>query len=100
MIEEEQTVVGEVVSEVGVAPELEVAPVEAEVAPSVADAEVEPASADDSPLVDSGEGTPASFPSADEFAWDGWDGSEETLPENLQSWGKQFLLCCKEYCCA
>ena len=90
MSEEEQLVVEEVGSEAGVAPEVEAAPAEAEPAPSVADVEVEPAPADDSPSVDSGEGTPASFPSADEFGWDNWDGTEESLPEDVRTWGKQF----------
>jgi hypothetical protein len=33
---------------------------------------------------------PASFPSADEFAWDGWDGNDEGLPEQLRPWSDRF----------
>tara|TARA_R110000765_G_scaffold3708_2_gene11550 strand:+ start:5788 stop:6675 length:888 start_codon:yes stop_codon:yes gene_type:complete len=87
---EEEQIISEVGSEAGVTPEVEAAPVEAEYAPSVADAEVEPAPADDSPLVDSGEGTPASFPSADEFSWDDWDGLHESLPDQVQTWSQRF----------
>jgi len=90
MSEEEQTVVEEVGSEAGVAPEVEAAPVEAEPAPSVADVEAEPAPVDDSPSADSGEGTPASFPSADEFGWDDWSGEQDTLPEHVRAWGERF----------
>tara|TARA_R110002110_G_scaffold162785_4_gene362268 strand:- start:6583 stop:7470 length:888 start_codon:yes stop_codon:yes gene_type:complete len=87
---EEEQIISEVGSEAGVTPEVEVAPVEAEYAPSVADAEVEPASVDDSPLADSGEGTPVSFPSSDEFGWDDWDGLHESLPDHVQSWSQRF----------
>jgi len=90
MSEEEQTVVEEVGSEAGVAPEVEAAPVEAEPAPSVAEVEAEPAPADDSPSADSGEGTPASFPSADEFGWDAWTGQHDDLPEHVQAWSQRF----------
>lgn len=86
----EEAVVEEVVSEAGVTPDVEAAPAEAEPAPSVADVEVEPAPADDSPSADSGEGTPASISSAEEFGWDKWDGSDESLPEDVRSWAKQI----------
>ena len=31
-----------------------------------------------------------SFPSADEFGWDEWDGTHDSLPEPLHSWGNRF----------
>lgn len=33
---------------------------------------------------------PASFPSADEFGWDDWNGSHEAFPEQLQPWAQKF----------
>jgi len=31
-----------------------------------------------------------SFPSADDFGWDSWDGENTSLPENVQGWGDRF----------
>ena len=31
-----------------------------------------------------------SFPSADEFGWDDWDGTREALPEMLHPWAERF----------
>ena len=52
--------------------------------------EAEPAPIDDSPSVASGEGTPASFPSADDFSWDNWAGQHDELPEHVRSWSEKF----------
>lgn len=89
MSEEQETIVEEVVPEAGVAPEVVAAPTAAESAPSVADVEVEPAPADDSLLAASGEGTPASS-STEAFDWNGWDGTQDTLPEEARTWSQHF----------
>ena len=34
--------------------------------------------------------TPGSFPSADEYGWDTWDGAGTGLPENVQPWFAKF----------
>ena len=33
---------------------------------------------------------PVSFPSADEFGWDTWDGKHESFPDQLQPWGERI----------
>jgi len=81
--------------EAGAAPAPEVAEAApAEAAPS---AEAAPASeeapvAEESSLPEaseSGEGAPASFPSADDFGWDTWDGSHEAFHEQVQPWAQR-----------
>lgn len=82
--------------EAGVAPApeaAEAAPVEAapsaEAAPSSDDAPV----TEDSSLSEeseSGEGAPASSPSADEFGWDDWDGNHESFHEDFQPWAEKI----------
>lgn len=81
--------------EAGVAPAPEVAEAApAEAAPS---AEAAPVS-EETPVAEetslseaseSGEGTPASFPSADKFGWDTWDGNHEAFHEQVQPWAKR-----------
>tara|TARA_R100000388_G_scaffold94380_2_gene81407 strand:+ start:194 stop:1075 length:882 start_codon:yes stop_codon:yes gene_type:complete len=39
---------------------------------------------------DSEEPAPVSFPSADDFGWDSWDGEFDKLPEQLRGWGDKF----------
>ena len=36
------------------------------------------------------EAAPISFPSAEEFGWDAWDGEHGTLPELLRPWGEKL----------
>jgi uncharacterized protein YaaR (DUF327 family) len=31
-----------------------------------------------------------SFPSADDFGWDAWDGKSDALPEQMRPWGEKF----------
>jgi len=70
----------------GGSPPVEAAPAEASPAPSE--------SASSSSLVQaesSGEeAAPVSYPSADDFGWDGWDGEVGTLPEMVQPWGTKL----------
>jgi len=82
--------------EAGVAPAPEVAEAApAEAAPS---AEAAPASeeapiAEESSLSEaseSGEGAPASLPSAEEFGWDDWDGNHESFHQDFQPWAEKI----------
>jgi hypothetical protein len=69
--------------EEAVAPVAESAAPVAEAAPAAEASAPEPAA----------EATPAetpSYPSADEFGWDGWDGNDDDLPELLRPWGSRF----------
>lgn len=66
--------------------------VSAESTPVEAEAE---ASSDSSDLslsdaTDESEAAPASFPSADEFGWDDWDGTDDALPEPVRSWSSRL----------
>ena len=36
------------------------------------------------------EEAPVSFPTADDFGWDEWEGDTELLPEQLRPWGQRF----------
>lgn len=64
----------------------------AEAPPAEPAAEVEAETSDSSQSVASEPEVvaPASFPSAEEFGWDDWDGGHESLPEPLRSWGEKF----------
>ena len=64
---------------------VEAAPVEAvsDEAPVASDPSL---SADTDPVDEA----PVSFPSADEFAWDDWDGEDNSLPEQMHSWADKF----------
>ena len=72
-----------------------------EAAESVDVAPVEAAPAEDAPVeVESSLTTesdpqpeaeaPVSFPSADEFGWDTWDGKHDSFPDQLQPWGERI----------
>jgi hypothetical protein len=82
--------------EAGVAPApeaVEAAPAEAapsaEVAPSSDDAPVaEDSSRSEAP--ESGEGAPASLPSAEAFGWDDWDGDHEAFHKELRPWSEKI----------
>ena len=36
------------------------------------------------------EAEPVSFPTADSFGWDAWDGQSDSLPEEVRGWNDQF----------
>ena len=88
----------------GVEVEAEAAPVEVDSASVSDDAPVAEVASDessdtaDSSLAAEAEGddvsteetASVSFPSADEFGWDEWDGTHDSLPEPLHSWGSKF----------
>ena len=63
--------------------------------PQAAAAEPEPASEPTAEPTAAPEPAPepvpqTSFPSADEFGWDAWEGAAEGLPEEIQSWHGKF----------
>tara|TARA_R110002110_G_scaffold148612_2_gene339691 strand:- start:687 stop:1583 length:897 start_codon:yes stop_codon:yes gene_type:complete len=74
----------------------------AEVAPEAVSAESAPAEAADTGVAedssdlslsdasDESEAAPVSFPSADEFGWDDWDGTHDALPEPVRGWGSRL----------
>lgn len=80
---------GEENLEAGGAPEVsEVA--EAPLAEPAVEAEAEASDFSQSAASEPAEAAPVSFPSAEEFGWDGWDGGHESLPEPLRPWGQKF----------
>lgn len=36
------------------------------------------------------EAAPVSYPSADDFGWDGWNGDVDALPELVRPWGTKL----------
>ena len=80
---------GEENLEAGGAPEVSEV---AEAPPAEPAVEVEAETSDPSQSVASepDDAAPASFPSAEEFGWDEWDGGHEGLPEPLRPWGEKF----------
>lgn len=74
----------------------------AEAAPEAVSAESAPAESADTGVAedssdlslsdapDDSEAAPASFPSADEFGWDDWDGTHDALPEPVRGWGTRL----------
>ena len=86
--------------EAGAAPE----PVESvdapvvEAAPAAEAVEAEPI-ADEAPVsedislseeTEPGESAPVSFPSAEEFDWDGWDTTDDSFPEQVRPWANRL----------
>lgn len=75
--------------EAGGAPEVaEVA--EAPIAEPAAEAEAEISDSSQSVAPEPEVAAPVSFPSADDFGWDEWDGNDDGLPEPLRPWSDRF----------
>ena len=81
------------VADVAEAAPVEAAPVEAAPTEEAPAAEA-PAEAESSLVADaepqSEAEAPVSFPSAEEFGWDEWDGKHDSFPEQLQPWGERI----------
>jgi hypothetical protein len=68
--------------------------VEASVEAATADTASDEAPASSAPSLsddtESSEPAPVSFPSHDDFGWDDWDGTHDTLPEPVRGWGSRL----------
>lgn len=73
------------------APVAEAAPAAEAVEAETAEAEA-PVSEDISlsEEAEAGESAPVSFPSSDEFDWDGWDATDDSFPEQIRPWASRL----------
>tara|TARA_R100000655_G_scaffold18934_1_gene39755 strand:- start:127 stop:1008 length:882 start_codon:yes stop_codon:yes gene_type:complete len=74
-----------------VAPVSEAVDASVDAAPVDAASEEAPAALESSLSADTDQEDPApvSFPSADDFGWDDWDGAHDALPEEVRGWGQR-----------